>query len=234
MIIALNNKSNLNKNEFNEYQSKLSTIITDNKMILCPTFLNIANFNLDNIHLGSQNVSATSNGAYTGEISAGQLKTFNVEYSIIGHSERRTYQKESLEEINQKMKMLLKNEITPILCIGETMAQREEGKVKEVIKKELTSAIISLTEEDIEKIIVAYEPIWSIGTGIIPTNDQIEEVFKIIKEILPKNKILYGGSANEKNIEILNNCKCIDGYLLGGISLKLDNLQEFLNKLKNR
>ena len=91
-----------------------------------------------------------------------------------------------------------------------------------------------MAEKDIEKIIIAYEPIWSIGTGIIPTNDQIEEDFKIIKEILPKNKILYGGSANEKNIEILNNCKCIDGYLLGGISLKLDNLQEFLNKLKNR
>ncbi len=234
MIIALNNKSNLNKNEFMEYQSKLATITTDNKMILCPTFLNITNFNLDNVHLGSQNVSATSNGAYTGEISAEQLKSFNVEYSILGHSERRAYQKESLEEINQKMRMLFENNITPILCIGETITQREEGKVEEVIKKELTSAIINLTEEEQEKIIVAYEPIWSIGTGIIPTNAQIEEVFKIIKEILPKNKILYGGSANEKNIGILNNCKDIDGYLLGGISLKPDNLQEFLNKLKNR
>ena len=234
MIIALNNKSNLNKNEFLEYQSKLSNIITDNKMILCPTFLNITNFNLEGFHLGSQNVSATSNGAYTGEISAEQLKSFNVEYSIIGHSERRSYQKESLEEVNQKMRMLFENDITPILCIGETITQREEGKVEEVIKKELTSAIINLTEEEQEKIIIAYEPIWSIGTGIIPTNDQIEEVFKMIKEVLPKNKILYGGSANEKNIEILNNCKGIDGYLLGGISLKPDNLQEFLNKLKNR
>ena len=111
MIIALNNKSNLEKNRFREYQKELSTINTFNKMIVCPTFLNISNYNLNNFSLGSQNVSINDNGAYTGEISASQLKSFGVEYAIVGHSERRQYQKETNDEINKKVNNLLENDI---------------------------------------------------------------------------------------------------------------------------
>jgi triosephosphate isomerase len=231
MIVALNNKCNLNKEDYLTYIDNLNKISTTNKLILCPSTINISNTKLTSISLGAQNVSSTNNGAYTGEISANQLKSYNVEYTIIGHSERRTYQKESLEEINEKIKRLFENNIIPILCIGESKEEREQNKYKEVLEKELLTALKDIKEEDKNKIIVAYEPIWSIGTGIIPTIEEIDEVFNIIKNILPTSKILYGGSANEENIDILNTSKLIDGYLLGGLSLKPDKLNIFLKKL---
>ena len=230
MIIALNNKSNLEKDEFLNYIEELKKIQTNNTLILCPTFLNIPL--VDNtILLGSQNVSSKDNGAYTGEISATQLKTHNVKYSIVGHSERREYQKESNNDIKEKVNKLLENGITPILCIGETLDERKTNKYKEVLKEEL-SILDDLNDEVKSNIIVAYEPIWSIGTGVIPTNSEIEEVFRFIKDMLPNSKVLYGGSANETNIDVLNQISLIDGYLLGGLSLKLDKLQVFLDKLK--
>ena len=233
MIIALNNKSNLNKNEFLDYQKELKGIKATSKLILCPTHLNINLFNLDNFSLGAQNVSVRDNGAYTGEISARDLKSSGVSYSIIGHSERREYQKESNKDINEKIKRLFENDIIPILCIGETKEERENGKVKEILKEELQTAIEGLTDTQKSQIIIAYEPIWSIGTGIIPTNEEIKEVFNFIKTILPENKILYGGSANDKNIDILKEIQEIDGYLLGGLSLKPLDLQVFIDKLEN-
>ena len=231
MIIALNNKSNLGKTEFGLYQEKLNTINTNHTLILCPTTLNISLFSSNKLFLGSQNVSKTDDGAYTGEVSAKQLKSYGVSYCIVGHSERRQYQKESLDDISEKVKKLLENDIIPILCIGETKEERLSNNYKEVLLKEINSVITTLQQEEKDKIIVAYEPIWSIGTGLIPTNEEIEEVNQLIKELLPNNKILYGGSANENNIEQLNNVKGIDGYLLGGLSLKPDNLNIFLNKI---
>ncbi len=232
MIIALNNKSNLNRKEFKEYYKELLKIKTKSKLILCPTFLNIGLAYSDKVLLGSQNVSRDKDGAFTGEISAEQLKNSGVKYSIVGHSERREYQRESFEDINKKIKRLLDNNIVPILCIGETLEERKEDQVKEVLNAELLSAIKGLDAKEKSKIIVAYEPIWSIGTGKIPTLEEIEEVFNFIKKKFPKNKVLYGGSANEKNIDELKTLKIIDGYLLGGLSLKPKELQEFLNKLE--
>ena len=226
MIVALNNKSNLGKEEFINYLNELNNIKTNSTLILCPTYLNIPLVNID-ILLGSQNVSKTDNGAFTGEISAIQLKEFNVKYSIVGHSERRGYQKETNEDIKEKIIKLQENNITPILCIGESKEERENGTYKEVLKEELSI----LNDIDNSNIIIAYEPIWSIGTGIIPTNEEITEVFEFIKGILPNNKVLYGGSANNDNIDTLKTISLIDGYLLGGLSLKPDKLQEFLDKL---
>lgn len=233
MIVALNNKCNLNKEEFLEYQGKLKLIKSQSKIILCPTLLNISLFNLDNISLGAQNVNNKSDGAFTGEVSANQLKTHGVEYCIVGHSERRAYQLETNKIINEKIKELLKNNITPILCIGETKEERESGKVTQILKKELKEATEDLTSLEKNRLIIAYEPIWSIGTGLIPTIKEIEAVFELIKAEFPKNKILYGGSANEENIGILKATSIIDGYLLGGISLKPEKLQLFLTKLEN-
>lgn len=228
MIIALNNKSNLNKNEFTRYLLQLNKIDTNHKLILCPTFLNIPRANIDNKNylLGAQNVSCNLSGAFTGEISAEQLKEENVKYCIVGHSERRLLQKESLQEISSKIKNLQEQNIIPILCVGETKEEKEENKTIAVIKEEILSAIENQT--DIEKIIIAYEPIWAIGTGVIPKNEEIKKVISEIKKILPSNKVLYGGSCNENNIKELNNITEIDGYLLGGISLKINNLQELL------
>ena len=230
MIIALNNKSNLAKEEYQEYLEKLGRLQTEDTLILCPTYLNISNFSLKNCYLGSQNVSRNNNGAYTGEISASQLKSYGVEYCLIGHSERREYQKESLEDIHEKLLRLLENKITPILCIGESLEERNNNKVEEVLKEELLTALAGLTEEEKERIIIAYEPIWSIGTGVIPTNEQVIEVFHFINKIIPNVKVLYGGSANEENIDVLKQIKEIDGYLLGGLSLKPEKLQIFINK----
>lgn len=233
MIIALNNKCNLTKEEFISYQNQLNEIECQDKLILCPTHLFIGMVKLENIDLGAQNVSSTDCGAYTGEISASQLKSCNVKYCIVGHSERRKYQQETDIEINQKIKKLLEQDITPILCIGETKEERENRKEKEIILNELEEDLKNLSEQDRTKVIIAYEPIWSIGTGIIPTEEQITEIFNIIKDKFPNNKVLYGGSANEENIDMLKQISTIDGYLLGGLSLKPDKLKIFIEKLKN-
>ncbi len=231
MIIALNNKCNLSKEEFEEYQRKLTAIKSENsKLILCPTITYLSLYNLNNIELGCQNVSKNDNGAHTGEVSASQLASLRVKYCIVGHSERRQELHESSEDTNLKIKNLLSQNIIPILCVGETKEEKELGKTKSLIKKQLEIAIKDLTAEEKNQIIVAYEPIWSIGTGLIPTIEDIEEVLSLIKEILPASNTLYGGSANDENIDYLKNSNLIDGYLLGGLSLKPDKLQIFIEK----
>ena len=217
MIIALNNKSNLNKNEFINYLKELEDI-NYNKIILCPTYINIPLFNLENVELGSQNVSKY------------EVKSYGVKYSIVGHSERRE-DGESLIDTNEKIKRLLEQDITPILCVGETKDQRENGTYLDYVLVELKEATKDLSIDQINKIIIAYEPIYSIGTGIIPTNEKIEEVITKIKEKY-QNKVLYGGSVNEENISTINTISTIDGYLLGGISLKTNNLKELIKIIK--
>lgn len=231
MIVALNNKCNLTKQEFEKYLDELKIIDTNHLVILCPSHINIGQINIDNVKVGSENVSKTNKGAYTGEISSEQLKSYGVEYCIVGHSERREYQKETNNDIKEKILRLLEQDITPILCIGESKEERENNQFKDVIKEELEIATSELTETQKEKLIVAYEPIWSIGTGIIPTNDQIIDVFEYIKKFLPTSKILYGGSANLSNINTLKAISQIDGYLLGGISLKVNDLSGFIKIL---
>lgn len=232
MIVVLNNKSNLNKEEFLRYQEELKTVKHNSKLVLCPTFININLFNLENIELGAQDVSSEDDGAYTGEISAKDLHESNVKYIIIGHSERRKYQKESLFDINKKIKKVLENNIIPILCIGETKEDRDNGNTKDVLREELLTAIENISFADQQKIIIAYEPVWSIGTGKIPTIEQIDDVIRFIRNYFPNNTVLYGGSVDENNIDTLKDSKEINGYLLGGLSLKPQNLQKFIEKLE--
>lgn len=233
MIIALNNKCNLTKEEFLKYKEELNKIKKNVKLILCPSNIYIGFAKVTNIELGAQNVSKTVSGAYTGEVSAAQLKSMGVKYCIVGHSERRKYQYETDEDINKKVKLLLKEGITPIICIGEEKKQRETNSHIEVITKQLKEDLKKLTNEEKEKVIIAYEPIWSIGTGLIPTNYEIKEIVNVIKYHLPNTKVLYGGSANENNIEELREISVIDGYLLGGLSLKPEKLDIFLEKVEN-
>lgn len=233
MIIALNNKSNLKKEDFLIYQQELSSIKTLHEMILCPSSLYLFAYNLDSINLGCQNVSSYDIGAHTGEIAAKQLSSLNVKYCLVGHSERRQELKETDIMINQKIKRLLENNIIPILCIGETASERAANKTIEVIESQLQQATKNLTKEEQRKIIFAYEPIWAIGTGNIPTNQEIKVVFSKINTLYPNNKVLYGGSANDTNIDTLKEVKEIDGYLLGGLSLQTKKLQSFLEKLEN-
>lgn len=231
MIIVLNNKSNLDKKEFNEYLDELSKINTNHQIVLCPSFINIDSIDINNVEVGAQNVSSFEEGAYTGEVAASQLKSYNVKYALVGHSERRAYEQETYADINHKIKELLESNIIPILCVGETKKEKDNNLLEEVLEKQITSALEGLSNEERGKVIIAYEPRWAIGSGTTPTTEEIEEVISIIKRLDTNCKILYGGSANESNIDELRKINSLDGYLLGSLSLKVENLKNFLEKL---
>lgn len=231
MIIALNNKSNLTKEEFLKYQEDIQKLnFKTSNVILIPSNIYLASANIPNISLGSQNVSMYEMGPHTGEVSASQLRQLGVSYCLVGHSERRKEQHETNIEIRNKIKNLLNKEIIPILCIGET--KEEKNTAHTVIYQELQEALIGLTEEELKKVIIAYEPVWSIGTGLIPTSTEIESIVTKIKETYPNNLVLYGGSVTLENIEKLTQENAVDGYLLGGLSLQLDKVQILIDKIE--
>ena len=230
MIVVLNNKSNLDKKEFMEYQNELKKIESSYQLVISPSQVYLNSIDLPTIDLGSQNVSSYHQGAYTGEIYAHQLKSLDVKYCLVGHSERRKYQRETNKDINEKIKRLLEEEITPILCIGETKEQKDSKKTKSVLLSELNECLSGINNNDI---IIAYEPIWAIGTGITPTKDEVEDVLKEIKKVYQKNKLIYGGSLNQENIVEFKTSYLIDGYLLGGLSLKPQELKDFISKIED-
>lgn len=231
MIIALNNKSNLTKEEFLKYQEDIQKLnFRTSNVILIPSNIYLATANIPNISLGSQNVSMYEMGPHTGEVSASQLRQLGVSYCLVGHSERRKEQHETNIEIRNKIKNLLNQGIIPILCIGET--KEEKNTAHTVIYQELQEALIGLTEEELKKVIIAYEPVWSIGTGLIPTSTEIESIVTKIKETYPNNLVLYGGSVTLENIEKLTQENAVDGYLLGGLSLQLDKVQILIDKIE--
>lgn len=223
MLVVLNNKCNFNLDEYLDYQNKLKNLNFKNDIVLCPSSVYLSNFELENVFLGSQNVSPFNDGAYTGEVSARQLKSLNVKYCLVGHSERRVYFKENNEIMKNKIEQLLENEIIPIYCVGELEKNSDNNELDEELK---------ILEEirNNEKTIIAYEPLWAIGTGIQPNINELEKIIKLIKEKFPNNKVLYGGSVNEDSIVNLKS-ELIDGYLLGGVSLHPDRISMLLSKL---
>lgn len=231
MIIALNNKSNLTKEEFLKYKEDIQKLnFKTSNVILIPSNIYLAAANIPNISLGSQNVSMYEIGPHTGEVSASQLRQLGVSYCLVGHSERRKEQHETNIEIRNKIKNLLNQGIIPILCIGET--KEEKNTAHTVIYQELQEALIGLPAEELKKVIIAYEPVWSIGTGLIPTSTEIESIVTKIKETYPNNLVLYGGSVTLENIEKLTQENAVDGYLLGGLSLQLDKVQILIDKIE--
>jgi triosephosphate isomerase len=190
-----------------------------------------------NIKLGAQNMYFEDQGAYTGEISPKFLKEIGVEYIILGHSERRDIFKESDDLINKKLKKALSISLKPIVCIGEHLKEREAGKTKEIIEYQINETFRDLSKEEMLKIVIAYEPIWAIGTGKTATPEQAEEIHVFIREILKKNfdsetanliRIQYGGSIKPNNAEDLFNKENIDGGLVGGASLEADSLSQII------
>jgi len=178
------------------------------------------------LELGAQDVSAHEKGAYTGEVSAAMLREFGVRYAIVGHSERRQYHGETDALVADKAKAALAGGITPIVCVGETLAEREAGKTEEVVKRQL-AAVIHVNGHCISEIVVAYEPVWAIGTGKTATPEQAQQVHALLRTQLAaatahaeRVHILYGGSMNAANAESLLAQPDIDGGLIGGASLK--------------
>ena len=210
---------------------------------ICPTFtvLNDVYKAVEDsvVSLGSQDVYWESEGAYTGEISPIMVKDTGCEYAIVGHSERRKYFSETDETVNKKAKAVLAIGLTPIVCIGETLEEREQGKTMEVIKTQLEGSLSGFAAIDILSSVIAYEPVWAIGTGKTATPDQAEEVHSFIRKWLEekytnenseKVRILYGGSVKPENIRELMEKENIDGALVGGAALKKDS---FVSIVKN-
>ena len=182
----------------------------------------------ENLRIGAQNMHYAEEGAYTGEISAPMLKSYGVDYVVIGHSERRQYFNETDESVNLKVILAINTEITPILCVGESLEIRENGTTNSVVRKQIEKAYLNISKEDALKTVVAYEPIWAIGTGVTATPEQANETIVEIRNVLTKLyskdisdqiRILYGGSVNPKNVESLLSMSDIDGALVGGASL---------------
>jgi triosephosphate isomerase len=206
------------------------------KIIICPPFTSLETANAllkgTNISLGAQNMYYEESGAYTGEISAKMLISVGCEFVIIGHSERRTIFKETDETINLKLKAALKNNLKPIFCIGETLEERENDKTFDVIRRQIITGLKDLSELEIQSIIIAYEPVWAIGTGKNATPNQAQEVHKFIRDLLQKEYsnylsdniiIQYGGSVKPENASELISQPDIDGALVGGACLKSDS-----------
>ena len=243
-VIAGNWKMNMLPNEAIEYITALDPLVKDSKndVIICvpytDLFYSLLAVQGTNIHIGAQNVFYKETGAYTGEVSPKMLKCINVEYVIIGHSERRQYFNETDETVNLKLKASLNEGLKPIVCVGETLEQREEGKTEKVITSQIEKALKDLTPEEVRNTIVAYEPIWAIGTGKTATaedaNESIKQIRNKIKEIYGENIseeviILYGGSVKPENAKELFSMSDIDGGLVGGASLKADTFGKIVN-----
>lgn len=236
-LIVSNWKMNFNFIQAKDLVTKLKKI-KYNKVkltnVICPQFLLLPTLNEvlfeSDIIIGAQDLHFDVNGAYTGDTSIELIKDYNCKYSIIGHSERRTLHNESNIIIKKKVKLCLDNFVIPILCVGESIEQRKKNTYKDFILKQLTECIQKIK---CSELVIAYEPIWSIGTGIIPKVEDIIEISELIfsflkKEKIEKFQILYGGSVNSSNFKEINSIEKINGALIGGASLKIDEMEKIL------
>jgi len=191
-----------------------------------------------NIKIGAQNMHFEESGAFTGEIAPAMLKELDIDYVIIGHSERRAMFNETDETCNLKVKKALEVGITPILCCGESLEEREAGKEKDVVKTQVEAAFAGIPAADVAKIVIAYEPIWAIGTGKTATSEQANDIIAYTRQVIEglysdaeseEIRIQYGGSVKPANVEEIMNESDIDGALVGGASLKADSFVELVN-----
>lgn len=196
--------------------------------------------NQAHIHVSAQNVANHASGAYTGETAASMLKSVDTEYVIVGHSERRGYYGESNDILREKLELALANELKPIFCCGESLETREAGKQNDFVAQQLEESLFPFSEDGMKDVIIAYEPIWAIGTGKTASPEQAQEIHAFIrskvaekygKEVADDTTILYGGSCKPGNAAELFSCEDVDGALVGGASLKADSFVEITNCL---
>ena len=239
-VIAGNWKMNNDLNESEKLIVELKNLLQNEKpncdVIVCPPFTSLSEASKlvseSSIKLGAQNMHFEENGAFTGEISASMLKSVGCEYVILGHSERRHIFGESNEVINKKIKKVLSAGLKPIFCIGELLEERENGTTNDVVKRQVLKGLDGISAEDMKNIIVAYEPVWAIGTGKTASPAQAKEVHEFIRDLIEIDYSLevandlviqYGGSVKPDNAKELLSQKDIDGALVGGACLKADS-----------
>jgi triosephosphate isomerase len=244
-LIAGNWKMYKTCSEANNTADELVSLVkdvTDVEVMIAPAFTALASvadiIAKSNIALGAQDMFWENEGAYTGEISPSMLISAGCSYVIIGHSERRQFFKETDETVNKKIKAAIKNKLSPVLCIGESDKERESNKTFSVLDKQLANGLEGLSENDLEKLVVAYEPIWAIGTGKTASDKQAQEVHGFLRSMLEKHfgdnfsqsvRILYGGSVKPENISSLMSMPDIDGALVGGASLRADTFSKIIH-----
>ena len=235
-VIAGNWKMNMTPSEAEKLVNELKPMVEGKNgcdIVVCVPFVDIATVvnavKGTNVKVGAQNVHFKKNGAYTGEISADMLKECGVEYVVIGHSERRQYFGETDETVNLRLKAALDAGITPILCVGEVLTEREQDVTAEVVARQTKIALLNVDADAVKNVIIAYEPVWAIGTGKTATSDQADEVCGIIRDVLAAKygkdvaeavTIQYGGSMKPDNAAELLSKYHVDGGLIGGASLK--------------
>lgn len=248
-IVAGNWKMNKNLQEGVALATELNEVLKAEKpncdVVICTPFIHLATVSgiIDHnvIGLGAENCADKASGAYTGEVSAEMVKSTGAEYVILGHSERREYYNETPEILKEKVDLALANGLKVIFCIGESLAQREANEQNAVVKAELEGSVFHLTAEQFANIVIAYEPIWAIGTGKTATSDQAEEIHAYIRSIVAgkygqavadNTSILYGGSCKASNAPELFAKPDIDGGLIGGASLKAPDFKGIIDAWK--
>ena len=243
-IIAGNWKMNKTPAEAEQLVTELIPLVKDAKcdVVVCPPYVDLAVvaklLSGTNIKLGAQNIHWAPKGAFTGEVSADMLLAMGVSYAIVGHSERRQYFGETDESVNKRAKAALEANITPIICVGETLDQREKGVTETIVSKQTVAALAGFEADEVVKVVIAYEPIWAIGTGKTATSDDANTTIKVIRDaiagvygkaVAEEVRIQYGGSMNPKNATELMAMPEIDGGLIGGASLKSEDFSKVVN-----
>ena len=243
-VIAGNWKMNMLPDAAIRFIDEITPMVkdTENEVVLCVPYTDLFYALLaaqnTNIKIGAQNMHWEESGAYTGEVSGKMLKAIGVEYVIIGHSERRQYFAETDETVNKKLKAAFANNLKPIVCVGETLEQREAGMANDIITSQTEKALDGLTDEQVANTIIAYEPIWAIGTGKTATSEDANNAIKAIRNkisnlygqnVAERVIIQYGGSVKSTNAQELFSMSDIDGGLVGGASLKVDEFAKIVN-----
>jgi triosephosphate isomerase len=244
-ILAGNWKMNMTATQARELAANLIPLVSavkDRDIVLGPPFTSLQSvaetIKGTNVSLAAQNFHWEDKGAFTGEISADMLLDLGCKYVIIGHSERRLYFGESDETVNKKTRQALKKGLLPIVCVGETLAEREAGKLNEIISRQVTGGLKDLTPEEMRRVVIAYEPVWAIGTGKTASPEQANEVHALIRqkirslydaEIAEGLRIQYGGSVTPDNVSSLMAMPDIDGALVGGASLRPESFAALVN-----
>lgn len=238
-----NQKMNMSRDTLMPYFDGLVKLadLTENVVGVCvpSLYMELAKIKLSNsrVLFGAQNIYFKDSGAFTGEISAKMLTDFNANLVIVGHSERRTLFGETDSNVNEKIKKALEFGFTPIVCFGETLAERETGNEKQVVLNQISMALNDMNEDMVRKMIFAYEPVWAIGTGVNATSEQAEEIANLAKQIISEKYkldhsdivMLYGGSLKPSNAYDILSKPSIDGGLIGGACLKLEEFEQLIN-----